>query len=363
MKKRFLMLCISLVFAVTFLTPLSVIADDEPIETQVPPKLTVMGDSIAAGFGLEGYSKKDLSKCRSYANILAEMYTEELKDQCSFELADVAVSGDTSTQLLEHIQSGQFDDALKDSDCVIISIGGNDVLELFLEFLRDNMQLNKDSKLKDVVDQVSDLKVVLDGLNDLKDKMDVALEGFEANLEVLINEIRNRTDGVIIFQTLYDPLNGYDPAFMFQGISKDKIGKLDEIIKEHSVDENGGTRYLVCDIYEAFYEKGTELTNIKAMDIHPNAAGHELIAQCLDETVRTQTYTYEVKNEEVSEEEELSSSAAAGEKSVSQAEQQQSEESSSDNSDTIRLVISIAAIVLAGGAAAILILTREKKKK
>ncbi|MBR1423031.1 MAG: SGNH/GDSL hydrolase family protein [Ruminococcus sp.] len=363
MKKRFLMLCISLVFTLTTLMPISVFADKAQIETPVPSKLTVMGDSIAAGFGLQGYSKKDLSKCRSYANILAEMYTEELKDECGFELANVAVSGDTSTQLLEHIQKGQFDDALKDSNCVIISIGGNDVLELFLEFLRDNMQLNKDSKLKDVVDQVSDLKVVLDGLNDLKDKMDVALEGFENNLEVLIDEIQSRTDGVIIFQTLYDPLNGYDHAFMFQGISKDKIGKLDEIIKEHSVDENGSTRYLVCDIYEAFYEKGTELTNIKAMDIHPNAAGHELIAKCLDETVRTQTYTYEPKDDELSSGEDTAASASSYDKSADASGEAVPEDVNDDDSDKIRLGISIAAVALAGGAVAVLILTREKKKK
>jgi lysophospholipase L1-like esterase len=42
-----------------------------------------------------------------------------------------AVVGDTSQQLLDRINSGEFDADLADSDAVIISIGGNDILGLF----------------------------------------------------------------------------------------------------------------------------------------------------------------------------------------------------------------------------------------
>lgn len=45
-----------------------------------------------------------------------------------------AVVGDTSQQLLDRINSGEFDADLADSDAVIISIGGNDILGLFIDF-------------------------------------------------------------------------------------------------------------------------------------------------------------------------------------------------------------------------------------
>lgn len=44
-----------------------------------------------------------------------------------------AVVGDTSQQL-DRINSGEFDADLADSDAVIISIGGNDILGLFIDF-------------------------------------------------------------------------------------------------------------------------------------------------------------------------------------------------------------------------------------
>ena len=44
----------------------------------VPPKLVFLGDSIAAGYGLEGYDKSDLYHCDSYANIIGNDYSGNL---------------------------------------------------------------------------------------------------------------------------------------------------------------------------------------------------------------------------------------------------------------------------------------------
>ena len=86
--------------------------------TEVPPKMMFLGDSIAAGYGLEGYSQNDLYSCSSYSNILKEKYEAELDGDCQHEMVNKAVSGATSGDLLDLIQSGELDEDLRDSDGV-----------------------------------------------------------------------------------------------------------------------------------------------------------------------------------------------------------------------------------------------------
>ncbi|HBI51318.1 MAG TPA: hypothetical protein DDX72_00880, partial [Ruminococcaceae bacterium] len=106
-------------------------------ETAVPPKIVFLGDSIAAGFGLEGYTASDLYNCRSYANIIGEMYDKELPEDCTGVMVNKAVSGATSSELLESIKSGELDEALADSDAVVVSIGGNDLLSVLFGIIKD----------------------------------------------------------------------------------------------------------------------------------------------------------------------------------------------------------------------------------
>ena len=60
-------------------TPLACNAEVIKHEVNVPPNILVLGDSIAAGYGLEGYSENRYS-CASYANLLHDQYDAELKD-------------------------------------------------------------------------------------------------------------------------------------------------------------------------------------------------------------------------------------------------------------------------------------------
>ena len=74
---------------------------EEKRTVPVPPKLVFLGDSIAAGYGLEGYDKKDLYQCESYANIIGKDYTELLAEECGHTMINDSVSGDTSQDLLD----------------------------------------------------------------------------------------------------------------------------------------------------------------------------------------------------------------------------------------------------------------------
>ena len=251
--------------------------------TKVPPKMMFLGDSIAAGYGLEGYKKDDNYNCRSYSNILKEKYTAELGSECVHTMVNDAVSGYTSSDLIAQIQSGSLDSELKDADAVVISIGGNDLLGLLFD-LASSLGINDFSSfnIKDI-DFASAASALLGMGNDA----DKALEQFSVNIDTISAELKKRTNGTIFVQTLYDPVEYYDNFAVITDFAAQKIAKLNSIISEKSA--NG---YKVIDVASDFKGRAGELTNIKKMDIHPNAAGHEVIAEDVDKAFRAAGFSY-----------------------------------------------------------------------
>ena len=251
--------------------------------TKVPPKMMFLGDSIAAGYGLEGYKKGDNYHCQSYSNILKENYERELEGECGHTMVNMAVSGYTSADLIAQIQSGELDGDLKDSDAVVISIGGNDLLGLLFD-LASSLGINDFSSfnIKDI-DFASAASALLGMGNDA----DKALEQFSVNIDTISAELKKRTNGTIFVQTLYDPVEYYDNFAVITDFAAQKIAKLNSIISEKSA--NG---YKVIDVASDFKGRAGELTNIKKMDIHPNAAGHEVIAEDVDKAFRAAGFSY-----------------------------------------------------------------------
>lgn len=266
-------------------------------ETSVPPKIVFLGDSIAAGFGLDGYTGDDLYNCRSYANIIGEMYGAELPEDCQHIMINKAVSGATSSDLLGSIRSGELDEALEGSDAVVISIGGNDLLFVLLGLINNTGYDIESGKID--ISEVDILSAALDLLGLEKD-IDNALDGFRNNLQEITSELSAKTDGRIFIQTLYDPLEYFRKIKILVNFSEEKIGRFNEIIEECSYD--GENRlYTPVDVAGAFDGRCGDLTNISAFDIHPNAAGHEVIAGKVDSAVRKYTYSY-IKTVEVTDE-------------------------------------------------------------
>ena len=147
--------------------------------------------------------------------------------------------------------------------------------------------------MSDLMDKTKDIIGIAMDMKDMSDDMDKALKNFTNTLDDIINAVEAKSKGEIIVQTLYDPLDNFTAAAVFQSMSKDKISKLNNIIKEHSTDEDENERYIVADVFSEFSGHGKELTNINDFDIHPNKKGHALIASCIDKALRTKTYTYE----------------------------------------------------------------------
>jgi len=286
MFKRIISAACAVVSSVT-LTACSLTARDLQTVThriEIPPKMLFLGDSIAAGYGLEGYNKDDLYSCRSYANILADKYEKELADECGHKMVNRAKSGDTSAELLELINSGELDSDLADSDAVIISIGGNDLLGILFD-LFNKVGYSPESgafNYKNI-----DIFGAADTFTSMDSQANDALAGFEVNMKHIAEAISSRTDGTVYVQTLYDPLEYITQIPKLADFSAEKIGRLNDIIREHSAGN-----YVVVDVASKFAGQAEVVTNIKDFDIHPNYLGHQLIADEIDNAFRETGFTY-----------------------------------------------------------------------
>lgn len=291
--------------------------------TEVPEKMLFIGDSIAAGYGLEGYSFEDKYKCRSYPNILKDKYDAELGSEN--KMVNKAVPGDTSQDLIDLLRSGELDADLKEADAVVVSIGGNDLLGILLKLL-DSLGVDEQGKID--IGSINIFTAATAVLS-MEGEVDAALDKFEINIGTISEELLKRTDGTVYLQTLYDPLEYYSKYKTVTKFADEKLGRLNSIITE-----NASRGYTVIDVAPDFAGKAEELTNISSFDIHPNAAGHEVIAADVDAAFRETKFTYTATED--------------GEKKLT-------------TEGKMAVVGGIAGIVAVVGAAAVIILINKKK--
>ncbi|NLZ46923.1 MAG: SGNH/GDSL hydrolase family protein [Clostridiales bacterium] len=267
-KKLISLVCTA---ALAFTMTATAFADSDVEYKEVPrdnPKsLLLLGDSIATGYGLEGYVEGDNYSADNYGSKLAEKYSITEDGYRNF-----AINGQTSEQLLEKIESGTYDKSLA-CEVVSISIGGNDLLTLLIDML---------SKI--------DFSVVLTGEVDLTDLLvnempeeveklskgaDENIIKFGENLTEIIKLINKKNpDTNIIIQTLYNPMNtGIDTI---DDLYQEKITALNTVISSQD-------NCIVADVNTIFSSSDQKLVQ-KDMT-HPNDEGHKLIFDVLDEKI------------------------------------------------------------------------------
>lgn len=252
---------------------------------EAPPHMMFLGDSIAAGYGLDGYALNDNYNCPdSYANILKKKYETELAETSGHEMQNFAVSGDTSSDLLNLLNNGELDSALSETDAVVVSIGGNDLLSIFFDMIA-SLGVTADNKSIDFSD--IDIFKAAAAFVTMEDEIDKALTGFEANLKEISSVLNSKTDGTVYIQTLYNPLETFTDFSVVVEFSNEKIDRFNEIIKANAADS-----YTVIDVAADFNGKCAELTRIADFDIHPNEKGHKVIAESVDEAFAKTGFTY-----------------------------------------------------------------------
>lgn len=232
-------------------------------------KLLLLGDSITYGYGLEGEDESvDL-----YGNLLKN-YLKIADKNCK----NAAVNGDTSGELLEVIKKIPYD--VKEADFIVITIGGNDLLELL--WVAANTALNGEFEgLGDLIDVANDAEKMGRLSAELTvEKLNGVLEVYGENITKIIEFIReNNSDADVIFLAQYDPCSGLKDIDTITELANSMITSLNNTLKEKV--ELGGCVYL--DTYTPFIDCADELTNILDGDIHPNVQGHRQLFNVIKE--------------------------------------------------------------------------------
>lgn len=239
--------------------------------------ITVLGDSIATGYGLPDYTAgNNYSAPLSWGNLLGE--------ECS-HYENFAVDGRTSEELLAALDkpSDALRKSLAGSDCVIVSIGGND-------FLGRMMSAVKYAAFTDV-ETISALlsgKFRAEMLGEMSDRLlrAVVNEMKNADIDKTISNVRSITgkiaqinpDARIILLTIYNPFSGH---ILLSGISDTAEKMLSELNSKLVALADSSPNVMIADVHAAFADNASGLTNINRLDIHPSAAGHEQIYKLL----------------------------------------------------------------------------------
>ncbi|QAA22476.1 SGNH/GDSL hydrolase family protein [Sporolactobacillus terrae] len=118
-------------------------------------KITALGDSLTEGVG-------DLEN-QGYVGAAAEMLKKE-KNVKSVSVSDLGHRGDTSADLLKKLKQPKYRKAIKASNTIFLTIGGNDIVHVFRQNFLDLHagDFNKEqtifsTKLKQVLKEIRQL--------------------------------------------------------------------------------------------------------------------------------------------------------------------------------------------------------------
>ena len=273
-------------------------ASAEPNKVEYyPQKITIFGDSISTGYGLEGYDHDSPQHGYNEKNYLVMNYGKILKEKYSLsEYYNLASDGLTSAELLEMLKTGEYDDKLKNSDYIIISIGGNDVLQFFYRAIGEATGLGDDYTFNDIKNiNLKDKAVYKNIISYLtSDELSKSKESTNKNFKdsFLTTKdyiLKQNPKAKIIFQTVFNPLSNATNIEFIDSAVESLLADINKTIRENNVGTHDGKSeqiYYYIDVYNAFNKDATNYTNISKYDIHPNAKGHILISQLLDEKIK-----------------------------------------------------------------------------
>lgn len=247
-----------------------------PEERAEYKSLTVLGDSIASGCMLPQYEAgNNYSAPQSFGNMLGA----EFESYRNF-----AVDGRTTEELLNALKSSdeELDEAISESDVIVISIGGNDFLQPMLSAIMSDSELIESMFTEGYQPDMSDeytQKVLNSALEAAKNVDVMKTLNNISECAALISEVN--PDAEIILMTVYNPFPGNELLDAASEVAQEQLSLLNfgiTMLKSEKVS--------VIDVYGEFDGKADKYTNIGIMDIHPNADGHYRICELLKKRLR-----------------------------------------------------------------------------
>lgn len=213
-------------------------------------RYVALGDSICRGYGLDDPAE------RCYASLINQW----LSRRYDYVFHDnLGVDGLESRELLSYLtdpsqkEYNKYTKTLKDADLVTVSIGSNDLMHL----------LNISGDIDEMI-------------SDNKEKFAQACREFGKIFPRIVQAIKRvAPDAVIVVGNVYNPCHGLESF-------KEVYQVADYYICELNKGYEAVPGVQVADVFAAFRGSREKLVNMAirkdAIDPHPNARGHEIIA-------------------------------------------------------------------------------------
>ncbi len=255
------------------------------------PVYLAIGDSITTGYGL-------LEGEKNFPEIVAE--------KMGYTLINHAVNGNTADGIMAQMTDPAVQMAALKADVITITCGGNDLMHLLYQYVAniynavmpDPLKIQPDDILVILADPTEPRyqSVMLAAQTALagNEQMGVAPFIESADIQSAMGEyLKNMStvlmgikavnpDVKIIVCTQYNPYKFFDGLFIGMNTAMETGAQLlSTAISTYSL----LLGYQVADVYAAFSAHAENLCNADMttmnLDFHPNAKGHEVIAECV----------------------------------------------------------------------------------
>lgn len=238
-----------------------------PVYAKENIKVLGIGDSITTGYGVE----------ESYSFLVFE-YLEESYPSYSFSYQNLAINGQTSSELLDSLSTNStLINSIYESSFIMMSIGSNDVLALLNKIYQKCLTSNC------LLEQ-----------NLLKDELDSTITVLENNLKYIIEYfIYKVPEAKLIIIPFYNPYQTFSsievlsPYIFLVDEKKDAMNSFLE-----SYDNQYENIYVLSDLVSILEENNN--VTLSSLDPHPTSLGHKLIYESI---VQSSALNLEEENE------------------------------------------------------------------
>jgi lysophospholipase L1-like esterase len=265
-------------------------ADTKSAQANTTVDYVALGDSIAAGYGL---------------NETENSYVDLISKELDSKTINLAVNGMTSSQLLEKLESGEYDEVLRQADFISVSIGSNDLLKPFISRVSNALGISDPDDINREV--IEDIKAKYKGnpillfslLGELNSSIinNEELYGFcdnfiFNNFPEILSYIRGiNSSAQVVVNNIYNPYYGVSIYGVYDlgAIADSYINRINQAFVE---DDD----YTLVDLYEVFKNPGLTNSNIDFsepdtlnFDPHPNKDGHMMIFSAVNSSLMPET--------------------------------------------------------------------------